>query len=408
MIIVGFDWARDKHDVCIQTPDGKILFAGVVKHDLDALNKLAERLAELEPHVAEVHVALEQHDGALLAWLLESGFTVYGINPKSSDRARDVFRPAGGKDDRTDAQVVSDLLRINLGRFKPMHAQSDETLRLRALARLRTRVNAQKGVGLQRLRTLLAEWCPAMSHLCTDLNRKWQRRLLEHWALHEDLVGAHGNALNSFFSNNRICATTREKLKAVRAMSPLFIPAGRKEPLRIEIALILEQLQLLIAKINELDDELAEAFASHASFNVFHSLPVKGVPTLAMISSAFGDHRDDPSHWRQLAARWGVAPVTYASGKSRSVRRRRACDTHVLQSLTDLAFTTCFSVSGCWARPFYERKRKEGRDHHEALRAVALRWVKIMWTMWRKGTLYDEEYHRTNTTAEEAKHGGST
>ena len=113
-----------------------------------------------------------------------------------------------------------------------------------------------------------------------------------------------------------------------------------------------------------------------------------------MITAAFGDKRKDPTGWRQLAAHWGVGPVTVSSGKKKLVKRRRACDTHILQALTDFAFTTAFSVSGCWAFTFYQRKRSEGRDHHEALRAVALRWVKILWAMWNAGTAYSETYHR--------------
>ncbi len=146
--------------------------------------------------------------------------------------------------------------------------------------------------------------------------------------------------------------------------------------------------------MSELDQNLAESFACHPCFNVFHSLPVKGVATLAMITSAFGDQHDTPTNWRNLASWWGVAPVTFASGKGRSVRRRRACDGHVLQALSDFAFASAFSVSDCWARKFYDRKRHDGCDHHESLRAVALRWVKIMWAMWRDGTRYDEHYHR--------------
>lgn len=335
MVIVGFDWARDKHDLCIQDRTGKVLHACSVAHDFVALEAVMELIGRFEADPSAVHVALEQHDGALLAWLLNTGFTVCAVNPKSADRARDVYRPAGGKDDRTDAQVVADLLRNNL-----------------------------------------------------------QRDLLQRWPLQEDLAQAHGNSLNAFLSKARLPAATREKIGVVRNTAPLLIPEGRKRALRLAISAALEQLQLLIDRLAGIDQELVKAFADHPCFNVFHSLPVKGVPTLAMITAGFGDRRQDPTGWRKLAARWGVAPVTYASGKSRSVRRRKACDSHMCQALCDFAFTTAFSVSGCWSPDFYDRKRKAGGDHHESLRAVALRWGKIMWTMWNDGTTYDEHYHR--------------
>ena len=52
------------------------------------------------------------------------------------------------------------------------------------------------------------------------------------------------------------------------------------------------------------------------------------------------------------------------------------------------------NVVCCWSSPFYERKRREGHDHHESLRAVAQRWVKTLWAMWNAGSTYDEGYHR--------------
>lgn len=396
MIIVGFDWARNKHDVAIQTPAGDWLYTGHVAHQAAALDQLRDRIAQFEPDPAQVHVALEQHDGALLAWILHTGYTLYAINPKSADRARDIYRPAGGKDDKTDARVIADLLRTNLTRFKPLHAQSDETLHLRSLARLRQRLTHQKTACLQRLRTLLAEWCPALSQLCTDLNLNWQRALLHRWPLHQDLHHAHGNAINAFMRDHRLAEATRGKLFATRRSQVLHIPRGRQTALRLEIAHTLDQLDTLIRHLTTLDRDLQEAFMAHPSYRVFHTLPVKGTPTLAMLAAAYGDHRPDPTSWRQLAARWGVAPLTIASGKSRAIRRRKACDTHVLQALTDFAFTTTFSVQGCWAADFYQRKRTEGKDHHEALRAVALRWVKIIWRLWYDQIPYDETIHQRN------------
>jgi len=268
---------------------------------------------------------------------------------------------------------------------------------------LRMQLMHEKTSLMQRLRTILAEWCPSVSKLCGDFNRAWQRRLLERWHLHEDLANAHGRSVSAFLAKARISKVTQEKIQAVRSTAPALIPDGRKDALRFAICLVLEQLQLLIDKLGKLDLDLAKSLKEHPSFKVFNSLPVKGVPTLAMITSAFGDRRVSSTGWRQLAARWGVAPVTYASGKSRSVRRRKACDGNMLQALSDFAFTTAFSISGCWAREFYDRKRRDGRDHHESLRAVALRWVKIICKMWKDGTEYDEQYHRDKAKAQKLK-----
>ncbi len=63
MVIVGFHWARDKHDVCVQDVSGTILLEKVVAHRSKALGQLRQVIAEIEPEPGEVHVALEQHVG---------------------------------------------------------------------------------------------------------------------------------------------------------------------------------------------------------------------------------------------------------------------------------------------------------------------------------------------------------
>ena len=94
MIIVGIDWARSKHDLVLMDEHGQVNQRLQVTHDAAGLEQLASAIAEQEPEPADVRVAIEMHDGALLAWLIEQGYTVYGINPKSAQRARDRYRPA--------------------------------------------------------------------------------------------------------------------------------------------------------------------------------------------------------------------------------------------------------------------------------------------------------------------------
>ena len=54
-----------------------------------------------------------------------------------------------------------------------------------------------------------------------------------------------------------------------------------------------------------------------------------------------------------------------------------------------------------WARIYYDRKRQKGKGHNAALRALANRWLKILWTMWKRGTVYDPDLHMRN----QVKHG---
>ena len=100
MIIGGIDWAQSKHDIAIMRPDGAVSKYLVVKHTGAGLAGLAAVIADYESDPSQVRVAVESHDGALLAWLLSQRYQVFALNPKSAQRARDRYRPAGGKDDR--------------------------------------------------------------------------------------------------------------------------------------------------------------------------------------------------------------------------------------------------------------------------------------------------------------------
>jgi len=119
MVIVGLDWSRCKHDFVIMNLQGEIIERGTIAHNTDALEEMAARIDSQGDSPDQVHVGLELNDGALLAWLVTKGYTIFGIQPKSAQRARDIYRPSGSKDDRIDAFVLAEFVRISATRLKP-------------------------------------------------------------------------------------------------------------------------------------------------------------------------------------------------------------------------------------------------------------------------------------------------
>lgn len=395
MIILGIDWARCKHDLTLMQQDGQIIQRMQVTHDAAGLQQLAQAVAQYQPDPGNVRVAIEMHDGAMLAWLLNQGYTVYGINPKSAQRARDRYRPAGGKDDASDAFILADMLRTDRGSLRAIQPDSDATLELRSLVELRASRVHERTALFHRLRARLDEWCPDLSQLCNDFNRIWQRRLLEQYPLQQDLHQTHGRTLNTFIQKHRLGHETAERIKAARQATPMFIPEPMHASLRLDIQHLLAQIELLMQAITQLDERIEQKLSEHPDAQVFDSLPVKGTNTIATLLAGFGEEREhSPSH-RQRAAAWGVAPLTIQSGKHRSVRRRHAANQTLNQALMHFAFNTAFTA-GCWASDFYQRKRAEGKAHYTALRCLAQRWLKILHRMWKDRVPYDEKLHRKN------------
>lgn len=395
MIIVGIDWARSKHDLAIMDEAGHVTQRMQVPHDAEGMQQIAAVIAEHETRASEVRIAIEMHDGALLAWLLGQGYTVYGINPKSAQRARDRYRPAGGKDDASDAFILADMLRTDRGSLRPIQPGSAATLELRSLVELRASRVHERTALFHRLRARLEEWCPDLSRLCDDFNRIWQRRLLQRHPLQQDLHAVHGRTIHAFVRQHRLGPDTADRIHAVRQATPMPIPEAMMTSLRLDIMHLLAQIELLTQAVAELDEQIQQKLDEHPDAQVFDSLPVKGTNTIATLLAGFGEDRENSPGHRQLAAAWGVAPLTIQSGKHRSVRRRHAADQTLNQSLMHFAFNTAFTA-GCWASDFYQRKRAEGKAHYTALRCLAQRWLKILHRMWLDRVPYDEQHHQNN------------
>ena len=85
----------------------------------------------------------------------------------------------------------------------------------------------------------------------------------------------------------------------------------------------------------------------------------------------------------------GIAPVTERSGDSKWIHHRLACPKFMKQTFHEFADQSIrFSK---WARVYYDQMRARGNDHHAALRALAYKWIRILFRCWKDGKPYDEE-----------------
>ena len=86
--------------------------------------------------------------------------------------------------------------------------------------------------------------------------------------------------------------------------------------------------------------------------------------------------------------------MTKASGRSRVVAARLACNRFLRQAL--LRWALC-SLRGCAsARAFYDAKRAAGKTHDRALRALANRWLEVLHHPLATGQPYDDAVHERN------------
>jgi hypothetical protein len=85
----------------------------------------------------------------------------------------------------------------------------------------------------------------------------------------------------------------------------------------------------------------------------------------------------------------GTAPITKASGTRRVVLARVARNKRLADACYGWAFSSLHGSPG--ARAFYDRLRASGKTHHQALRALANRWVGILHGCLAHRQSYQEE-----------------
>ena len=110
----GVDWAADKHDVRVADETGQELLAATFAHDEAGLRSLCRQLVRLKVEL----VAIERPDGLLVERLLDAGLRVLALHPNQVAATRARFRVSGGKSDRFDAFVLSELARTDSHRFR--------------------------------------------------------------------------------------------------------------------------------------------------------------------------------------------------------------------------------------------------------------------------------------------------
>jgi hypothetical protein len=67
-------------------------------------------------------------------------------------------------------------------------------------------------------------------------------------------------------------------------------------------------------------------------------------------------------------------------------------------------------LKSVWARAYYDRQLARGKKHHTAIRALAYKWIRILYRCWKDGIPYVESCHsdaqskrsRENATTEHA------
>ena len=381
----GVDVGKEFHWVVVVGEKGEELLSRRVENTEEDVLAL---LAEVAALAREVRWALDLAYGPaalLLAVLIEKGQSIFYVPGLVVNRSRTAL--AGeAKTDRRDAFVIAENVRLrrNLGPYKP----SEETIAcLRLFVGHRHDLVADRTRLINRLRGVLLEVFPGLERVL-DLRAKGAPKLLLRYQTPLKIRRAGQRRVTDYLKSQGVMKAEELAERALRAAEGQSVRLPAEELGARLVAELAGELVRLNERLAALDQELERCFFSHPQAKILVSLPGMGPRLGAEFLVAVGNLAAFAGP-EKLAAYAGLAPVSVDSGKVQGrLRRPHGGNRQLKQVFYQSAFA---SLSAPASRAFYDRKRSEGKRHHQALLALARRRVNVLWAMLRDGCLYDEQ-----------------
>jgi transposase len=141
--------------------------------------------------------------------------------------------------------------------------------------------------------------------------------------------------------------------------------------------------------IEDYEQRIQRVFDAHPEAQLFRGLPGAGPALAPRLLAFFGTDRSRFAAALNVQSFTGIAPVTKSSGKSKVVYARAACpkfDRQTFHEFSRLSVTHCQ-----WARNYVQYYTDKGKKYHTIIRALAYKWIRILFKCWQQRTPYNED-----------------
>ncbi|MFO1208299.1 MAG: IS110 family transposase [Amaricoccus sp.] len=386
-ISVGIDIAKEKHWVTVLDADGAVQIDHELLNTPAEIASLADRLTALGGTVRIGIDVIGGIAGLAEAMLAQAGFTLVHVPGLAVNRARQGTVGGENKSDPRDARAIADQVRTRSD-LRPVEPATEIDLEIRLLAgRRRDLVEAQTQ-RLARMHDLLVGIFPGLE-ACLDLKTKGPLHLLTRYVTPAELRAAgrkrlvrHLRTAGGLPNPDALA----DRALAAAAEQAFAVPAERMTA-RLIRELAAEALASR-TRLLEIDRELEELLERHPDAALIRSLPGMGV----VLTAEFIAEAGDLARFRSadaLASAAGIAPVLRQSGRTRFLRRPNGGNKGLKRIFYQSAFC---SLGHRDSRAFYDRKRREGKRHHQAVIALARRRVNVLWAVLHSRTPFQQGF----------------
>jgi transposase len=388
MWYAGIDWANDHHDALVIDEKGHQVGTIRVNHTPAGLAKLNTFLQDIIATASKEQMAcvIETTHGLLIAYLLEAGWPVYPVNPRTVDRKRSA---SGAKTDRIDAYLLAKTGRADLADLHRLTPDTEIIAELKLLTRDQDALVHMQTRLVNQLTACLKAYYPVALELFTKLQQKSTLLFLQTYPTPQAAMAASVEQIKQVLRQAKhphptaVATTIFQQLHQPHLQADAVITRAKSRLLLV----LVSQLLPLVEQIAQYDKEIETLFLTHADHEIFESLPRAGKRLAPRLLAQIGDDRKRYQHASGLQALGGTSPVLYQSGMYSKAHRRLGCIKPLRNALHQFAWQT--TQSEAWAKAYYQRKRAEGKSHTVAVRALANVWVRIIFALWSNQSCYE-------------------
>lgn len=386
----GVDAGKTHHHCVVIDEDGTRLLSRKIGNDEDdILALLADVTALTDGEDLVWATDLNQGGAALLiAVLAANGQGMLYIPGRTVHHAARTYR-GDGKTDAKDAGIIADQARMRRD-LTPVRGADEIAVELRMLAAHRADLVADRTRTINRLRATLLEYFPGLEAAFDYAQRKAAVILLTEYQTPEQLRRAGVTRVTAKLRKAGARMPEQIAQAAVDAAHAQHTVVPGQDAAAMIVKRLASEVLRLREEVEEVESQLETRFRRHRHAESLLSIPGFG-PLLAAEFIAFtGGTLTVFESADRLAGIAGVAPVPRDSGRiSGNLHRPKRYSRRLLRTcyLSAEVAARCHPES----RAYYDRKRREGKNHKQAVLALARRRINVIWALLRDGTTFHQD-----------------
>lgn len=263
------------------------------------------------------------------------------------------------------------------------------TIELGSLAEDRRRFVDERAALSNELRAVLKLYFPAVLEL--DAAKLYADFLIKFLMKYPSLSLAQktgATKLRKFFFGIKAERNAQRRVDLIVNAVPLTENEVTIRCCTRRVTAIVHMIHTLNMQIDRYDDDIHELVRQHADYHIVASLPGASDKTHCRMIAALGDDRSRYPSAESLQNATGIAPLTIQSGKQKVVCSRWACSKFMKQTFHEYAALSI--TESKWAKAYYDEQRAQGKSAQVARRALAYKWLRIIYRCWKDRIPYDE------------------